>query len=180
MTTAGYIVFMCFLRVCVGAAGPVVGAAADPSAEKLSGLHGGCRLVNLLPGTPPPVQGPVVSGLSVLLPNQRPHYWSSHQTSLHHRSAPPLLSCSYFCSSSLMFCLFSTLNFTFKYTGEWKTDSSMQKAGELAKEWCSGSGLHLVAVELILPKPFFSPTSSSQTSDYWNVILKTINSTEEK
>lgn len=57
-----------------------------------------------------------------------------------------------------------------------KREISIQKAGELAKDRCSG--LHLVAaiIELILPKTFFSPTlSSSQTSDSLN---KDVNDTK--
>lgn len=77
--------FFLFVR----AAGPAVGAAADSPTEKLPGLHGSCRPLHLLPGTPPPVQGPVISGLRFLLPDQRPHARSSSQASLYHRSASP-------------------------------------------------------------------------------------------
>lgn len=72
--------------ICVWAAGSVAGAAADPSVEELPGLHGGCRLVDLLSRASPSLQGPVISGLSLLIPNQRSCLWISNQTSLHHRS----------------------------------------------------------------------------------------------
>lgn len=54
------------------------------------------------------------------------------------------------------------MNFT-SFLMHWgvKRETSIQKAGELAREWCNVSGLHLVAVtieleELILPKCFLS------------------------
>lgn len=78
-----------FVWCRVRAAGLIVGAAADSPAEKLSGLHGGRRLVHLLPRTPAPVQGPVVPGVGLLFSHQRPGPRSSGQTSLHHRWAWP-------------------------------------------------------------------------------------------
>ncbi len=55
---------------------------------------------------------------------------------------------------------FLALNLTsFRMHAGLKREISIQKAGELAKEWRNGSGLHLVAViiELILPKHFSLP-----------------------
>lgn len=66
---------------------------------------------------------------------------------------------------------FLALNFTSSLM-HWgvKRETSIQKAGELAREWCNGSGLHLAAViieleELISPKPFL--THFVFLSDIW-------------
>lgn len=140
---------------CAWAAGSVVGAAADPPVEELSGLYGSSWVTGQLRRPPPPVQGPVFSSLR-LLPHRSARVHD--QASIYHRSVTELRLHHIQTGNTFFASVLSHTDLWKRGGGIFPVNCSLQKTLWLPNNSCVFPVLLLGNLEALMTHP--TPTTS--------------------